>query len=469
MVARYDHRVRRIYLDHNATTPLDPRVIEAMRPCLEQDFGNPSSLHWFGQRSRAVVEDARAAVAGLVGGDPAEIVFLSGGTEADNLALRGLTSAARPGRQRILVGGMEHHAVLDTARSLEGRGAHFETVATTTGGVLDLVDLERRLSNDVLVVAIMLANNETGVIQPVAEAARLAHAVGAFVLCDAVQAAGKIEVDVRTLDVDLLALSAHKMSGPKGAGALWIRRGTPMHRQTDGGGQERNRRGGTENVPGIAGFGRAATLAQDEHLARMAGVATLRDRLEERILALPDTCVNGAGPRLANTTNIAFGGVEAESLLLALDLEGVAVSTGAACAAGATEPSHVLRAMGLSPERVESSLRFSLGTTTTAEEVDEARRDRGPGVRTHPAGPGVPLRDGPNRRATRPSKAEPQGRRCPTERAPPRGRTTGRGVPTPRERSLGRRRTHESRRTPRERSTERWADVPHSGAGTGPR
>ncbi len=228
--------MRRIYLDHNATTPLDPRVLDAMLPCLRGDFGNPSSLHWFGQKSRAAVEDARSEVARLVGADPAQVVLTSGGTEADNLALRGLAAAARPGRLRILASAVEHHAVLDSCRSLSSRGFLFETVSVQEDGVLDLQDLQQRLSNDVLVVAVMLANNETGVLQPVAEVARLARTVGALVLCDAVQAAGKVRLDVEALDVDLMALSAHKIGGPKGIGALFVRRGTPMRRQMDGGG-----------------------------------------------------------------------------------------------------------------------------------------------------------------------------------------------------------------------------------------
>ena len=384
--------MRRIYLDHNATTPLDPRVLDAMLPALRDGFGNPSSLHWFGQKARATIEDARAEVARLVGADPAQLILTSGGTEADNLALRGLAASARPGRRRILASAVEHHAVLDSARALVHHGFVFETVAVREDGALDLDDLRRRLSDDVLVLAVMLANNETGVLQPVPEATRLARAVGALVLCDAVQAAGKLSLDVRALDVDLMALSAHKIGGPKGTGALFVRRGTPMRRQMDGGGQERNRRGGTENVAGIVGFGRAAALAADEQVGRMRRVAELRDRLETRLLALPNTVVNGTAPRVANTSNVAFGGADAETLLLALDLQGVAVSAGAACAAGAAEPSHVLRAMGMSPERVESSLRFSLGTTTTVDDVDEAaevvarvlERVRG-GVRRPPA------------------------------------------------------------------------------------
>lgn len=366
--------MHRIYLDHNATTPVDPRVFDAMLPFLRDEFGNPSSLHWFGQTARAAVEDARADISRLVNADPREIVLVSGGTEALSLALRGLAAAAPPGRRRILASAVEHHAVLDTARALGGQGIDVETIGVLEAGSLDLVDLERRLADDVLVVAVMLANNETGVLQPVTEAARLAHRFGAYVMCDAVQAAGKVGVDVGTLEVDLLSLSAHKIGGPKGTGALWIRRGVPMRRQIDGGGQERNRRGGTENVAGIVGFGRAAALASGERLPRSADVTRLRDRLESLILKLPRTAVNGTAGRVANTTNIAFGGIDGESLLLALDLEGLAVSTGAACAAGAAEPSHVLRAMGFSPDRIESSLRFSLGTSTTADEVDAAAR-----------------------------------------------------------------------------------------------
>lgn len=368
----YNRPMQRVYLDHNATTPLDPRVFEAMAPVLRDTFGNASSIHWYGQQARAVLDRARAEVAALVGAQPSEIVFTGSGTEADNLALQGLARAAREARRKVLYASVEHHAVLNTAKALAEEGWPVEAVRVDAEGRLDLADLEARLDDRTAVVAVMLANNETGVIQPVAEVVRLARARGALVHCDAVQAAGKLSVDVRALDVDTLAVSAHKIYGPKGAGALYVKRNTRLRAFVRGGAQERNRRAGTENVAGIAGFGRAAALAREEGPADAARLAVLRDRLESLLFEIPGTRRNGSGDRVANTANLSFEGVSAESLLMALDLAGVAVSTGAACAAGAVEPSHVLRAMGLRPERVQGSLRFSLGRGTTPEEVERA-------------------------------------------------------------------------------------------------
>jgi cysteine desulfurase len=364
--------VIRIYLDHNATTPVDPRVLEAMLPFLQGAFGNPSSLHWFGQRARAAVEEARASVAALVGAEPAEIVFTASGSEADNMALRGAAAKAKPGRRLVVTTAVEHHAVLNTAKALREEAFPVEIARVDEAGRLELDSFRAALADTTLVASVMLANNETGVLQPVREAARLARERGALVHCDAVQAAGKIPLDVRALDVDLLTLSAHKLYGPKGVGCLYVRRGTPLAPLVRGGGQERNRRAGTENVAGVVGFGAAAALAREGLAAEAARAAALRDRLEMRLLAIPGARRNGAEPRLANTANVSFEGTEAEGLVIALDLEGVAVSTGAACAAGGVEPSHVLRAMGFPPERVQSSLRFSLGRGTTEAEIDQA-------------------------------------------------------------------------------------------------
>jgi cysteine desulfurase len=362
----------RIYLDHNATTPVDPRVLDAMLPFLREEYGNPSSLHRFGQRARRAVEDARAQVAALVGAEPAEIVFTGGGSESDNAALRGVAAKGRPPRIGIVCSSIEHHAVLNTARALRDEGRPLVTARVGEAGALDLDDLAGAIDATTALVAVMLANNETGVLQPVAEAARVAHAAGALFHCDAVQAAGKVAVDVRALDVDLLALSAHKLYGPKGVGALYVRRGTRMAPFLRGGGQERQRRAGTENVAGIVGFGVAADLAREDLDAEAARLAALRDRLEARLLAIPGTRRNGEGPRVPNTANVSFDGLDAEALLIALDLEGVAASTGAACAAGGIEPSHVLSAMGFPAERVQSSLRLSLGRPTTVADVDRA-------------------------------------------------------------------------------------------------
>jgi cysteine desulfurase len=364
--------MERVYLDHNATTPLDPRVFEAMVPVLRDGFGNPSSQHWFGQQARAALDEARSQVAALIGATPAEIVFTASGTEADNIALRGVAGMTRESRRKIVISAVEHHAVLNTARALAGEGWPVETVRVTARGLVDLDDLRAKVDERTALLCLMLANNETGIVQPIAEAVRLAREHGALVHADGVQAAGKVPVDVRALDVDLLALSAHKLYGPKGVGALYIRRGTKLQAFVRGGAQERNRRAGTENVAGVVGFGRAASLAREELAVEGARQGSLRDRLEERLLAIPGTLRNGDGPRVPNTTNVSFEGVEAEGLLMALDLMGVAVSTGAACAAGAVEPSHVLRAMGLTAERVQASLRFSLGRGTTEAHLERA-------------------------------------------------------------------------------------------------
>jgi cysteine desulfurase len=364
--------VDRIYLDHNATTPVDPRVLEAMLPALREGFGNASSLHWFGQQARAALDLSRAEVARLIGANPAEIVFTSSGTEADNMAVRGAAGMARAPRRGIVYSAIEHHAVMNTARALGEEGWPVTTVRVGADGVVDLEDLAAKVDDTTALVAVMLANNETGVVQPIADVVRIARARGALVHCDAVQAAGKVAFDVRALGVDLLALSGHKIYAPKGVGVLYVRRGTRLRPWVRGGSQERNRRAGTENIPGIVGIGRAAALAREELDSESPRLGALRDRLEQRLLAIPGTRRNGDGPRVPNTTNVSFEGIEAESLLMALDLAGVAVSTGAACAAGAVEPSHVLRGMGLPLERVQGSVRFSLGRGTREKDVDRA-------------------------------------------------------------------------------------------------
>jgi cysteine desulfurase len=364
--------VDRIYLDHNATTPVDPRVVDAMAAVLREDFGNPSSIHWYGQQARARLDEARAQVARLIGATPSEIVFTGSGTEADNTALRGAASASRAPRRKIVYSAVEHHAVMNTAKALAEEGWPVEVARVGSDGVVDLDDLRARVDDTTALVAVMRANNETGVIQPVDEVARIAHAAGALVHCDAVQAAGKIPIDVSRLDVDMLALSAHKFHGPKGVGVLYVKRGTRLSPWSRGGSQERGRRAGTENVAGIVGLGRAAALAAEDLASEGPRLAALRDDLERRLLALPGTRRNGDGPRVPNTLNVSFDGIEAESLLMALDLAGVAVSTGAACAAGAVSPSHVLRGMGLPVERVQGSIRLSLGRSTSPAAIDRA-------------------------------------------------------------------------------------------------
>ena len=361
----------RIYLDHNATTPVAPPVADAMTSALRTVFGNPSSVHAYGQEAKTALDEARSAVARLIGAEPTEIVLTSGGSESDNLAIRGVAEAA-PGRRHLVAGAIEHEAVLRTLKALDGKGRPATLVGVDERGVITADRLAEALTDETALVSVMHANNEIGTIQPVAELAALARERGALVHTDAVQSVGKVPVDVRDLGVDLLSLSGHKFNGPKGAGALWIRRGTRLHAQLTGGRQERSRRAGTENLPAIVGLGAAARRLLAAHGKGADDVTALRDRLEAGILAeVPGTAVNGGtGPRVGNTSNISFHGVEAESLLIALDLEGIAVSTGSACSSGTLEPSHVLRAMGLSPHRTQSSIRFSLGLGNTAAEVD---------------------------------------------------------------------------------------------------
>jgi len=363
----------RVYFDHNATTPPAPEVTEAVVRALTDEFGNASSVHHFGQRAKAVVDEARSHVAALIGAEPAEVVFTSGGTEADNLALRGAAEALEPGgRRHIITSSIEHEAVLNTVKALVKRGWTSTLLPVDASGIVAPAALAAAITPSTAIVSVMHANNEIGTIQPIADLAAIAHEHGALFHTDAVQSAAKMPVDVKALNVDLLAISAHKFNGPKGAGALWIRRGTRLVSTMTGGKHERSRRGGTENVPGIAGMGVAARLGREKLTANAARLAALRDRLEGGILAgVPGTAVNGAvAPRVPNTTNISFDGIEAESLLIALDLEGFAVSTGSACSSGTLEPSHVLRAMGLPAHRTQNSIRFSLGAGNTEEQVD---------------------------------------------------------------------------------------------------
>jgi cysteine desulfurase len=363
----------RIYFDHNATTPVDPAVAETVARVMTSEFGNASSVHHFGQRAKAILDEARSAVAELIAAEPSEIVFTSGGTESDNFALRGVAEALEPtGKRHLIASSIEHEAVLVTLRALARRGWRTTLLPVDETGIVDPDTLRSAMTDDTVVVSVMHANNEIGTIQPVAELASIAHEHGALFHTDAVQSIGKIPVDVRALGADLLSLSAHKFNGPKGTGALWIKRGTRVTSILTGGKHERNRRAGTENVAGIAGLGVAAQMAKKKLTAEAARLGALRDRLEEAILAkVPATTINGARqPRVPNTTNISFDAVEAESLLIALDLEGVAVSTGSACSSGTLEPSHVLRAMGLPSPRTQNSIRLSLGAGNTEAEVD---------------------------------------------------------------------------------------------------
>ena len=362
----------RVYMDANATTPLLPEVLEAMRPYWMEQFGNASSIHMDGQKAHKAVDHARETLARFFNCRAAEVVFNSGGTEGDNTAIFGLL---RPG-DHFITTSIEHSAVLRAAERVAERGVETTFVAPLPSGLIDPEEIRRALRPQTRLISVMLANNETGVIQPVDEIGRIAAEASVFFHIDAVQGAGKVEFDVQRFGCHLLSISAHKMHGPKGVGALYVRRGTPLEAQVVGGSHERRRRAGTENVPGIVGLAKAAELAMHSlEDGTQERVAALRDRLEAGILALPGTGVNGGGvPRAANTTNIWFDQVEGEALVIALDLKGVAVSGGSACHSGSTEPSHVLLAMGLNKNRARASLRFSLLKTATDADVDHVLR-----------------------------------------------------------------------------------------------
>ena len=366
----------RIYFDHNATTPVEPSVAEAMSSALITTFGNPSSVHHFGQQAKKIIDEARSAVAELLVARPSEIVFTSGGTESDNLAIRGIAdlAATTNGRRHLITSAIEHDAVLKTINTLAKRdGWRCTILPANKEGLVSAKHLADVIDNETSIVSVMHANNEIGTIQPIRELAAIAHDRGALFHTDSVQAAGKIPIDVKSLNIDLLSISAHKFNGPKGIGALWSKRGIRLNPILTGGGHERHRRAGTENVPALAGFAVAAKLAMKKFETGDSTIRILRDRLEISIIeTVPGAAINGnLDLRVPNTTNISFEGVEAESLLIALDLEGVSVSTGSACSSGTLEPSHVLRAMGLSASRGQSSIRFSLGLDNNEAEVDQ--------------------------------------------------------------------------------------------------
>jgi cysteine desulfurase len=365
--------VSRIYLDHNATTPLLPEAADRMDRVAREVWGNASSVHHFGQQAKAVLDDARGDVAMLLGVDASEVVFTGGGTEGDNFALRGAAEALEPtGRKHLIATAIEHEAVLNTLKSLGRRGWRVTLLPVDASGIVSPGALREAITDDTAVVSIMHANNEIGTVQPVAALAEIAHARGALMHTDAVQSVGKIPIDVKALGVDLLSISGHKFYGPKGVGALWIRRGVRLQPFMTGGRQERNRRAGTESVPALAALGVAARVAREKLTTESVRLADLRDRLENGILGtVTGSARNGAAtPRVGNTTNISFERIESESLLIGLDLEGIAVSSGSACSSGTLEPSHVLKAMGLPYHRTLSSIRFSLGASNTAADVE---------------------------------------------------------------------------------------------------
>jgi cysteine desulfurase len=363
--------MRRIYMDANATTPLLPEVLDAMRPWLLDHYGNASSIHYPGQQARGAVERARTSVAALLNCRESEIVFTSGGTESDNLAIFGLV---QPG-DHVITSSIEHHAVLHAAERLRDRGLEVTFLPVSSDSRVDPEEVRRALRPNTRLISVMMANNETGVLQPIAEIGKIAQEADVWFHTDAVQAVAKVPVDVQAIGCDLLSLSGHKMHAPQGTGALYVRRGTQLEPLFFGGTHERQRRAGTENVAGIVGLGKAAEIAArsltDGTIDRLAA---LRDRFESEILArIEGTGVNGSGqPRVPNTSNLYFNDLEGEALVIALDLKGIAASGGSACASGAAEPSHVLTAMGLRPERARASLRFSLTKLNTSQEIDDA-------------------------------------------------------------------------------------------------
>lgn len=360
--------MQRVYLDNNATTPLLPEVFEAMHPYFLEKFGNASSIHQQGQQARAAVEQARESVAALLGCRAAEIVFTSGGTEGDNLGVFGIAGAG----DHVITSTIEHHAVLNACKRLEQLGCEVTYVPVNAEALIDPLAVAAAIRPNTRLISIMMANNETGVVQPVAEIGKIAQERGLLFHTDAVQAAGKIPVNVREIGCQLLSISGHKIHGPQGTGALYVRRGTLLKPLFYGGRHERSRRAGTENLPGLVGLGRAADIAR-EWLAEGGDkkMAAMRDRFEKTILGCVErTRVNsGSASRTPNTSNIIFDCIEGEALVIALDLKGVSVSTGAACSSGAIEPSHVLTAMGLTPDEARASIRFSLGKQTTEEDL----------------------------------------------------------------------------------------------------
>src|ERR1700680_1503778 len=363
--------MRRVYLDNNATTPVLPEVFETMRPYFAKHFGNASSIHHHGQETRAAVERARESVAALLGCRSSEIVFTSGGTEGDNLAISGLVRAG----DHVISSTIEHHAVLNSCKHLEAMGCEITYVRVDGRGLVDPDDVRRALLQNTRLISIMMANNETGVLQPVEDIGKIAAEADVYFHTEAVQAAGKVPIDVKNIGCDALSISGHKMHAPQGVGALYVRRGTRLQPLFYGGRHERSRRAGTENVPGIVALGKAAELAmQGFERADDKKMSTLRDRLQQGILAqVEEAAVNGEGaPRVPNTSNIYFDHIEGEAMVISLDLKGLAVSTGAACSSGAIEPSHVLTAMGLRADRARASIRFSLGKQNTADEIDLA-------------------------------------------------------------------------------------------------
>jgi cysteine desulfurase len=361
-----------IYMDYNATAPVHPGVLEAFLPFYRESFGNPSSIHMAGRRAKSAIEEAREKVARFLGCEPVEVVFTSSGTEADNMAVKGVASVLAGRGNHIITTRVEHPAVLNSMLHLEQNGYHITRLDVDRKGMPDLGRLEAAISGRTILISVMHANNETGTILPVREIGAIAARHGVVFHCDAVQAAGKIPIECREMNAGLLAISGHKMGAPQGIGALAVRLGVKLHPFIHGGSQERNRRAGTENVAGIVALGRACELAKASILSESSRIGALRDRLEQGVLVgIPDVRINGDREhRLPNTANISFAGCAADSLLANLDLEGIAVSSGAACSSGTQRVSHVLTAMGVEPALARGSLRFSLGRENSAGDVE---------------------------------------------------------------------------------------------------
>jgi len=361
----------RVYLDHNATTPVEPEVVDAMLPYFSAEFGNAASIHTPGQRARNAVETAREQVAALMGARPQEIVFTSGGTESDNHAVFGIVRCAAVAGKHIITTQIEHEAVLNACQALEKEGVFVTYLAVDSDGLINVDELQESIRPQTLLITVMHANNELGTVQPLARIGKVAAQHDIYFHTDAVQSAGKLPIDVNALSVDLLSISGHKLYAPKGIGALYIRGGTRLRQLLYGGHHQRGFRPGTENVPGIIGLGKAAELARQSLAEDATRISALRNELERGLLdKIPQSRANAAAaPRTPNTTNITFPGIEGEALIIALDLKGLACSTGAACSSGAVEPSHVLTAVGLPPEEARASIRFSLGRHTTPADV----------------------------------------------------------------------------------------------------
>jgi cysteine desulfurase len=365
-------QARRIYLDHNATTPVHPEVLEAMLPYYKDKFGNPSSIHSFGREVKVALEESREKVAKLINADPGEIYFTSGGTESDNLAVKGTAFENRKKGKHIITSKIEHHAILESCKFLEKEGFEVTYLPVDKYGFVDSDDLKKALREDTILVSIMHANNEVGTIQPLEELCKITKEKGAYFHTDAVQSVGKIPLDVQRLNVDMLSMSGHKIYGPKGMGAIYIRKGTRVTSWAHGGHHERSRRAGTENIPGIVGFAKAMEIAQRDMQEQSKYLKNLTETFYQKLTqTISDVILNGhLEKRIPNTLNLSFKAVEGESIILSLDLKGVAVASGSACTSGTLEPSHVLSAMGISPEIAQGAIRFSFGRGNTMEDVE---------------------------------------------------------------------------------------------------